>query len=123
MTGPVEDRTSVLPCTCLAVLKEDKSALRCFVANLRKDPWTPCPCPCPFSTVKAYYDLCPDKNGSERIAENEAIIGVTAPRLEDLRFWRSVNFCKDAQLRQYNSLPLGKNNSLITIHVIIVSLL
>ena len=117
MSGPIEDRTSVLPCTCLAVLKEDKGPFRSFINLLKKDPWVKCPCPCPFACVKLYYDQCPDKDGRGRIEEGQDIVGVTISRIDDLRFWRAVNFCKDLNLRHFTLLPLGKFSSYLSYFV------
>lgn len=118
MTGPIEDRTSVLPCTCLSVLKDNKPMLRSFVTQLKKDPFVPCPVPCPFACVKRYYDLCPDNCGVDRMSEIETAEGVDdfTSTLEDVRFFRAVNSCRDISLRQFTLYPLGEQNH----HVIII---
>ena len=56
-TGPVKNRTFVVPCTCMSSMEPAQK--RSFAAALKKNPEHNCPDPCPYAIIKRYLEACP----------------------------------------------------------------
>jgi len=103
-TGPAEDRTFVIPCTCASTC-DNKSQKTKFLANLKIQPYkAECLSKlCPFSHVKAYRDLCPDPSGCVR---ESAKLLHPERNLNSLSFFRSLN--PTGVQKHYTENAMGK---------------
>jgi hypothetical protein len=59
-TGPVENRTWIVPCCCLVDL--DKEAKQSFARKLKVNAHVGCISPCPFNVISLFLRECPLPN-------------------------------------------------------------
>lgn len=61
-TGPVENRTWVIPCCCLVDLKKEEKQR--FGRQLKVNPEVQCIAPCPYHIISLFLRECPSSNAN-----------------------------------------------------------